>query len=76
MRENKISHHAERKIYYQSIIQSRNDVCPSLKISVTIKPIGFYYSGIIPTGPVVVLGYFLGAKPLQARGEAASNQKK
>ena len=30
-------------------------VCPSLKISVTTKPIGFYSSG-----PVVVLGYFLG----------------
>ena len=32
----------------------------SLKISVTIEPIGFYSSGNIPTGPVVVLGYFLG----------------
>ena len=35
-------------------------VCPSLKISVTTEPIGFYSSGNIPTGPVVVLGYFLG----------------
>ena len=34
-------------------------VCPSLKISVTTEPIGFYSSGNIPTGPVVVLGYFL-----------------
>ena len=32
----------------------------SLKILVTTKPIGFYSSGIIPTGPVVDLGYFLG----------------
>ena len=35
-------------------------VCPSLKISVTTEPIGFYSSGNIPTGPVVFLGYFLG----------------
>ena len=43
-------------------------VCPSvrlsvrlkLKISVTAEPIGLYFSGIIPTGPVMVLGYFLG----------------
>ena len=27
-----------------------------LKISVTAEPIGFYSSGNIPTGPVVVLG--------------------
>ena len=33
----------------------------SLKISVTTEPIGFYFPGNIPTGPVVVLGYFLGA---------------
>ena len=32
----------------------------SLKILVTTEPIGFYSSGNIPTGPVVVLGYFLG----------------
>ena len=32
----------------------------SLKISVTTEPIGFYSSGNIPTGLVVVLGYFLG----------------
>ncbi len=32
----------------------------SLKISVTIELIGFYYSENIPTGPVVVLDYFLG----------------
>ena len=31
-----------------------------LKISVTIEPIGLYSSGIIPTGSVVVLSYFLG----------------
>ena len=31
-----------------------------LKISVTAEPIWLYFSGIIPTGPVVVLGYFLG----------------
>ena len=35
-------------------------VCLSPKISVTTEPIGFYSSGNIPTGPVVVLGYFLG----------------
>ena len=35
-------------------------VCPSLKILVTTALIGFYFSGNIPTGPVVVLGYFLG----------------
>ena len=33
-------------------------VRPSLKISVTTEPIGFYFSGNIPTGTVVVLGYF------------------
>ncbi len=32
-------------------------VCTSLKILVTTEPIGFYPSGNIPTGPVVVLGY-------------------
>ena len=32
----------------------------SLQISVTTEPIGFYCSGNIPTGPVVILGYFLG----------------
>ena len=36
-------------------------VCPSLKISVTTEPMGFYSLGSIPTGPVVVLGYFLGS---------------
>ena len=30
----------------------------TLKISVTIEPIGFYSSGNIPTGPVVILGYY------------------
>ena len=43
-------------------------VCPSVclsvhlspKISVTTEPIGFYYSGNIFTGSVVVFGYFLG----------------
>ena len=34
-------------------------VRPSIKISVTTELIGFYLSGNIPTGPVVVLGYFL-----------------
>ena len=34
-------------------------VCLTLKILVTTEPIGFYSSGNIPTGPVVVLGYFL-----------------
>ena len=42
------------------------DVCPSvrlsvrlkLKISVTTEPIGFCSFWNIPTGPVVVLGYF------------------
>ena len=37
----------------------RPSVCLSLKISVTTEPIGFYSSGNIPTGPGVVLGYFL-----------------
>ena len=32
---------------------------PSLKILVTTGPIGFYSSENIPTGPLVVLGYFL-----------------
>ena len=31
-----------------------------LKISVTAEPIGLYSSGIIPTGPVMVLSYFPG----------------
>ena len=31
-----------------------------LKISVSAKPIGFYSSGNIPNGPLVVLGYFHG----------------
>ena len=35
-------------------------VCLSLKISLTTEPIRFYSSRNIPTGPVVVLGYFLG----------------
>ena len=34
--------------------------CLSLKISVTTETIGFYSSGDIPTGPVVVLSYFIG----------------
>ena len=29
-------------------------------VSVTTKPIDFYSSGNIPTGPVVVFGHFLG----------------
>ena len=35
-------------------------VCLKLKISVTTEPIGFYTSGYIPIGRVVVLSYFLG----------------
>ena len=31
-----------------------------LKISVTAEPIGLYFSGNIPTGPVMVLSYFPG----------------
>ena len=51
-----------------SIIQIRMmsvrlSVCPfvrlKLKISETAEPIGFYSSGNILTGPMVVLGYFL-----------------
>ena len=42
----------------------RLSVCLSvrlkLKILVTTEPIGFYSSGNISTGPVVILGYFLG----------------
>ena len=37
----------------------RPSVHLSLKISVTTEPIDFCSSGIIPTGPVVVLDYFL-----------------
>ncbi len=56
-------------IFVLSIVQSkmmslRPSVCLSvrlsLKITVTTEPIGFYSSGDILTGPVVVLGYFLG----------------
>ena len=43
-----------------SLIQSNlMSVRLSLKILVTTKPTGFYSSGNIPTGHVVVLGYFL-----------------
>ena len=35
-------------------------VCLKLKILITTEPIGLYYSGNIPTGPVMVLRYFLG----------------
>ena len=35
-------------------------VCLMLKISVTTELIGLYSSGNIPTGPVMVLSYFLG----------------
>ena len=34
---------------------------PSLMFMVTTEPIGFYSLGNIPTGPVVVVAYFLGA---------------
>ena len=37
----------------------RRPVRKKLKISVTAEPIWFYSSGNIPTGSVVVLGYFL-----------------
>ena len=58
-------------------------VRPSLKISVSNEPIGFYSSGNTSTGPVVIFyflggwpSYFfqlpLGAKRLEARCEAAS----
>ena len=63
----------------------RPSVRLKLKISVTTELIGFYSSGYIPTGPVVVLGYFLrgwdtptpllGQSPLEARGESASSLK-
>ena len=44
-----------------SIIQSSlMSVRLKLKISVTTEPIGFYSSGYIPIGPVVVLSYFYG----------------
>ena len=33
-------------------------VCLSLKITVTTEPVGFYFSGNIPTGLVVVLSFF------------------
>ena len=46
-------------------------VRPSLEISVTTEPIGFYSSGNIPTVPVVVLGYFLGG-----RGETPTTPQK
>ena len=41
-------------------MSDRPSVCPYLEISVTTKPIGFYFSGNLLTGPVVVLGNFLG----------------
>ncbi len=68
-----ISYSCKNKTYL--IIQSSlMSVClsvrPSLKISVTTEPIGFYSSGYIPIGPVVVLRYILSG--WEARGEAAS----
>ena len=47
-------------IAQSSLMSVRLSVCMQLKISVTAELIGFYSSGNIPTGPVVVLGYFLG----------------
>ena len=38
----------------------RPSVCQKLKIVVTTEPIEFYSSGNKPTGPVLVLSYFLG----------------
>ena len=38
----------------------RSSVRLKLKISVTTEPIGLYSSGVIPTGPVMVLSYFPG----------------
>ena len=35
-------------------------VCLKLKISVTKEPIGLFSSGNIPTGPGIVLSYFIG----------------
>ena len=39
----------------------------SLKILVITEPVGFYSSGNISTGPVVVLSYFLGNPPTQQK---------
>ncbi len=50
---------------YGITIYITKSVCLKLKILVSAVTIGFYFSGNIPTGPVVVLGYlFGGAKPL------------
>ena len=47
--------------WFTFIIQSSlMSVRLSLKILVTTEPFGFYFSRNIPTGPVVVLSYFLG----------------
>ena len=37
-------------------------VRPKLKISVTAVPIGLYSLGNIPTGPLMVLSYFLAGR--------------
>ena len=42
------------------LLSLRLSVCLKLKISVITEPIGFYSSGYIPIGAVVVLGYYLG----------------
>ena len=58
----------KRYNYNYPIIYNKKqyDVCLSvrlkLKISVTSEPNGLYSSGTIPTGPGMVLSYFLGKK--------------
>ncbi len=47
-------------IIQSSLMSVRLSLRLKLKISVTTEPIELYSSGIIPTGPVVVLSYFLG----------------
>ena len=50
----------------------------SLKILVTTEPIRFYFSGNIPTGPVVVLVYFIGGwdTPNPSKNQKKINLKK
>ena len=44
-----------------------------LKISGTAEPIGFYFSGNIPIGLVVVLGYFLEKPQLPKKKKSLPN---
>ena len=53
------------KDYNRRCLSVLPSVCLKLKISVTAEPIGLYFFGNIPTGPVVVLGYFLKGKYLK-----------